>query len=156
MSHTESRRRGEDALRYRLKGWSYQEIADELGFQHREGARRAVTRLLAETCRPSVDEAQVESAESLRLVRRGLFGHLEVANAEGDAETATKVAREIRANLDSAAVREGLNAAARTEVDVRLDPGAVVGDFFKALLAGERPAVPRLVSQVPIEAEVIE
>ena len=154
MSHTESRRRGEDALRYRLQGWSYQEIADELGFQHREGARRAVTRLLTATRRPSLAEAQVESAESLRLVRRGLFGHLEVANAEGDAETATKVARDIRANLDSAAVREGLNAAVRTEVSVSIDPGQIFSQWFAELKAGSRPAVPVLSERV-LEGEVI-
>ena len=152
MSHSESRRRAEDALELRAAAYSYQEIADQLGFRHREGARRAVTRLLASTRRPTVAESRVESVESLRVLRRRLFDHLEVANADGDVDTATKVAREIRANLDSAAVREGLNAPVRTEVDVRVDPGQVLTKWFADLKAGHRPALP----EAFLEAEVIE
>jgi hypothetical protein len=150
-SHLDSRRRAHAALDLRARARTWQEIADTLGFKTPQGARLAVRRLRQRDA-PSVAEMRVESAESLRVMRRRLFDHLEVADRDGDTDTATKVAREIRANLDSAALREGLNAPQRTEVDVKLDPGELVGQWFKSLRAGGRPALPSSV----LDVEVVE
>ena len=91
-------------------------------------------------------------------MRRRLFDHLEVADRDGDADTATKVAREIRANLDSAAKLDGLNAPQRTEVEVTVhrSPGELI-DAVRAELAAvaaTRGHQPRQLDRV-IDAEVV-
>ncbi len=157
-SHYVSRRRAEDALELRALAYSWQEIADRLGYRSRSAAHTAVVRLLAATRRPTVAESRVESAEQLRVMRRRLFDHLEVADRDGDADTATKVAREIRANLDSAAKLDGLNAPQRTEVEVTVhrSPGELI-DAVRAELAAvaaTRGHQPRQLDRV-IDAEVV-
>ena len=157
-SHYVSRRRAEDALELRALAYSWQEIADRLGYRSRSAAHTAVVRLLASTRRPTVAESRVESAEQLRVMRRRLFDHLEVADRDGDADTATKVAREIRANLDSAAKLDGLNAPQRTDVEVTVhrSPGELI-DAVRAELAAvaaTRGHQPRQLDRV-IDAEIV-
>lgn len=156
-SHYVSRRRAEDALELRALAYSWQEIADRLGYRSRSAAHTAVSRLLASTRRPTVAESRAESAEQLRVMRRRLFDHLAVADRDGDADTATKVAREIRANLDSAAKLDGLNAPQRTEVAVTVtrSPGEII-DQVRAELAASSAARPRQLGPGVIDAEVID
>jgi hypothetical protein len=151
MPHLDSRRRAHAALNLRGRMRTWQEIADELNFQTADGARLAVRRLRLRDA-PTVEERRAESAEELRVTRRMMIDHLEVAHRNGDADAVTRLAREIRANLDSEALRCGLNAPQRTEVDVKLDPGELVGQWFKSLRAGGRPALPSSV----LDVEVVE
>lgn len=155
MSHIESRRRAEAALELRSRAYSWQEIADQLGFRHREGPRRAVVSLLAKTRRPTVAEMRAESAEELRVQRRRLHDRQEAAEAEGDAETVIKAAREIRANLEAAAKLDGLNAPQRTEVSVAVDvsPSLAAAEWLRSL-AATQPAT-ALSGPLVIDAEVI-
>ncbi|MDQ1249244.1 MAG: hypothetical protein QG597_3618 [Actinomycetota bacterium] len=158
-SHYVSRRRAEDALELRALAYSWQEIADKLGYRSRSAAHTAVSRLLASTRRPTVAEQRTESAEQLRVMRRRLFDHLAVADRDGDADTATKVAREIRANLDSAARLDGLNAPQRTEVNVAVDvsPSLAAAEWLRQVAAAQpATALPSMPSAPPvIDAEVI-
>jgi hypothetical protein len=62
--------------------------------------------------------------------------------------------KEIRANEDHLAKIGGLYAPAKADIDVRSDAGAALDDFFTALVAGGRPAVPVLSERV-LEAEVV-
>lgn len=158
-SHTVSRRRAEQALELRALAYSWQEVADQLGYGSRSAAHTAVSRLLASTRRPTVAEQRTESAEQLRVMRRRLFDHLAVADRDGDADTATKVAREIRANLDSAARLDGLNAPQRTEVSVAVDvsPSLAAAEWLRQVAAAQSAmALPGPPSGPPvIDAEVI-
>ena len=151
MPHLDSRRRAHAALQLRARLRTWQEIADELNFKTPNGARLAVRRLRMRDA-PTADERRAESVEELRVTRRMMHDGLEVANADGDAEAVVKYAREIRSSLAEEALREGLNQPVRTEVSVTLDPGELVGQWFKELRAGGRPALPQSV----IEAEVVE
>jgi hypothetical protein len=142
MPHADSRRRAEEALALRAKAYTWAEIGLMLNYRSREGARLAVRKLLASTRRPTVAEQRVESAEELRVQRRRLHDRQDVAEAEGDAETVIRAAREIRANLEAAARLDGLNAPARTEVSVTV---STVEDTRRRLLARldrDTPALP--------------
>lgn len=163
MPHIDSRRRAEEALNLRAEDYTWQEIADKLGFRHREGARHAVKRLLASTRRPTIEELRAESAESHRVLRRRLWERLHDAERDGDTETATKVAREIRASLDSAARLGGLNTPQRTEVNVAVDvtPNLAAAEWLRQIAAaatavsgGGQPAGLASAATV-IDAEVI-
>ena len=154
MPHLDSRRRAHAALRLRAQCRTWQEISDELGFKTANGARLAVRRLRMRDA-PTTDERRAESVEELRVTRRMMHDGLEVANEVGDAEAVVKYAREIRSSLAEEALREGLNQPVRTEVSVTLDPGELVGQWFKELRAGARPALPQ--SVLDVEAvEVVE
>ena len=153
MNHLSSRRRAYAALELRGNQRTWQEIADQLNFKTADGARLAVSRLRKRHA-PTQDEMRAESVDGMRVTRRMTFDQLEVAARDGDADMVVKCAREIRASFDSEALRCGLNQPVRTEVAVTMDPGAVLGDFFKALLAGGRPAVPVLSERV-LEGEVV-
>ncbi len=152
MPHLDSRRRAEEALNLRAEDYTWQEISDKLGFRSREGARLAVRRLLASTRRPTIDELRAESAEAHRVLRRRLWERLHAAEADGDTETATKVAREIRTSLDSTARLGGLNAPARTEVSVAV--GVSAADWLRSLGAVAEPAALPPAPAV-IDAEVL-
>lgn len=60
--------RAAQAARLRAKGWSYQRIADELGYADKSGAWVAVQRVLKETI--------AEPAEELRQMERDRLDHL--------------------------------------------------------------------------------
>ena len=110
MSHAASRRRAEAGWNCAPRAYTYQEIADTLGYRHRNAALTAVRRLLASTRRPTVAEMGAESAEELRLLRRRLHEQLDAAERDGDSEAVTKITREIRVNLEALARLDGLNA----------------------------------------------
>lgn len=157
-SHIESRRRAEQALELRARAYSYAEIADQLGFRHRDGARRAVLNLLAKTRRPTVAEQRAESAEELRVQRRRLHERQEAAEAEGDAETVIKAAREIRANLEAAAKLDGLNAPQRVEVEHTVDvtPTLAAAEWLRQVSAAAAQPAAALPGLPVIDAEVID
>ena len=150
-SHLDSRRRAHAALELRARCWTWQEIADELNFQTLQGARLAVQRLRQRDA-PTLEERRAESVEELRVTRRLMHDRLEAADRDGDADTVIKYSREIRANLDSAALREGLNTPVRAEVAVTVDPGQLMTQWFADLKAGKRPALPQSV----LDCEVVE
>ena len=156
MPHSDSRRRAEDALALRARARTWAEIADALGFKTPAGARHAVRRLLRSS-RATVAESRAESAEELRVVRSALFDHLADAKGTGDADAATKLAREITRNLDSAAKLDGLNAPQRTEVEVTVhrSPGELIDAVRAELAAAARPHDrPRQLDRV-IDAEIV-
>ncbi len=134
----------------RALAYSWQEVADKLGWRSRSAAFTAVSRLLERTRRPTIAQQRHESAEQLRVMRRRLFDHLEVADADHDAELATKIAREIRANLEAAARLDGLNAPQRTEVNVTVTTTEENRARLLAKLERDTPALP------VVDAEVVE
>jgi len=154
MPHLNSRRRAWAALELRGNLRTWQEIADALDFKTADGARLAVARLRKRDAL-AVDEMRAESVDGMRVTRRMVFDQLEVAARDGDAELVARLAREIRASFDSEALRCGLNMPVRTEVDVRVDPGQVLTQWFSELKAGNRPALPADLAVLAAECEAV-
>ncbi len=77
MRRESTRRRDADAAKLRVRAWSYQDIADELGFASPGAAHDAVRRSLAESVRQPTEQARDIAAghldqlalEAWRLVR---------------------------------------------------------------------------------------
>jgi hypothetical protein len=69
--------RDAQACRLRTQGWSFQEIADKLGFGHRSGARDAIRKVLLETLQAPADELRAEELLLFRRVIREAFGVVE-------------------------------------------------------------------------------
>ena len=154
MPHIDSRRRAEEALTLRAQAYTWAEISDRLGFRSREGSRLAVRRLLLSTRMPTVGELRSEHREALRVFRRRQLDHLAEAEANGETELATKIMRELRANIEAAGRLDGVNAPQRTEVNVTVSRSA--SELIDAVRA-ELAALPRRQRLGPatIDAEVI-
>lgn len=56
------------ALQLRLKGMSYQEIADALGYADKSGAFRAVSKMLADTVQPAADDLRKLEGDRLDMM----------------------------------------------------------------------------------------
>lgn len=65
--------RDSDAARYRAEGWSYNRIANELGYADPSGAYRAVQRALKETVRDANDTAVHLELNSLDEMAREVW-----------------------------------------------------------------------------------
>lgn len=65
IPHPAERLRAQESLELRRQGKTWQEIADDLGYADRSGARKAVERLLDRTEFESVDEFRVLESDRL-------------------------------------------------------------------------------------------
>lgn len=110
----DERERAVEALRRRIAGETYQEIADALGYSDRSGSRRAVQRLLDRREAESVDELRAVHGARLEALVATYFGPA----TKGDTDAAMVV---LRAH-DRLAKLFGTNMPDRVEV------GATVTD----------------------------
>lgn len=158
MSHHDSRARAEEAFRLKACGRSWQEIADEVGYKTRAGARQAVERLLAQTAPETIEAGRQTAAESLRVVRSVLFGRFAAAARREDDQTLAALSREIHRNVGEAAKLGGLYAPVKHDVDVRVEQSAtaIVDRAEQELLALANKSTPAPIGAVVLDAEVVE
>ncbi|MCV7037465.1 hypothetical protein [Mycolicibacterium moriokaense] len=124
-------------------GYTWQAIADELGFGHRQAAKSAVERLWART-RDSPEMSRRSLSEGMQLMKTMLFEQVAVAVQRGDADLIVTLSRELRSVTDQLARIDGLHAARRVEVDVtQRTTVEVLADLRQAMHAA-------------IDAEVVE
>lgn len=148
MPLKDSRARALEALRLRARRKTWQEIADELGFRSRGGARLAVCRLVG-TMDADPRYAAVEravSAASLQEQENGLFDLYESAVRRQDDEAAASLSRELRSLVTDRAKLTGIAAPQRTEVNVNLSVGEMIAQTRQRLLALDNT----------VDAEIIE
>lgn len=69
--------RDADAARFRAEGWTYQRIANELGFANASGARKSVQRALRASVRDANDTAVHLELNSLDEMAREAWGVLQ-------------------------------------------------------------------------------
>src|SRR5690349_11491040 len=91
----ETRARHEQAAALRACGYTWQAIAEHLGYRHRQSAKSAVERLWART-RDSPDVSRRSLTEGLQLVRTTLFEELAAAKRRGDTDRIVSLSRELR------------------------------------------------------------
>lgn len=105
-----------DAIRLRIAGLSYEQIAGELGYANRSAAFKAVEAGRREVLAEPADE--LVALESIRLdaMLRNASQVLEAAKADGDSELVLKALdRQLRISERRARLH-GLDAPARTEL----------------------------------------
>jgi hypothetical protein len=66
-----------EALAYRARGWTYQRVANEMGYRDRSAARKAVERALAHDIRESNDEAKALLLTDLNAAKQAVWAVLE-------------------------------------------------------------------------------
>lgn len=120
MDRKSSRARAEQAWRLRVRGRTWQEIADEVGFKSRHSAFKAVRTFLEknppddiETMRRAVGQVMVETIATVRE-------SMEEAHDAGNHRNVAELGKVILDGLDKRAKLEGLYVAVPTVVDVNV------------------------------------
>lgn len=77
--------RDAEALGYRAMGWTFERIAEQMGYANRSGAQKAVERAIAGSVRETTDEAKILILADLREAKRHAWEvlarrHLMVSN----------------------------------------------------------------------------
>ncbi|WLP90511.1 helix-turn-helix domain-containing protein [Gordonia sp. NB41Y] len=127
----DERERAVEALRRRIAGETYQEIADALGYSDRSGSRRAVQRLLDRREAESVDELRAVHGARLEALVATYFGPA----TKGDTDAAMIV---LRAH-DRLARLFGTNAPTAVSVGVEPVTDAEFAEAAVGLIAALRP-----------------
>ncbi len=69
--------RDAEAISYRARGWTYQRIANEMGYSDRSAARKACERALAADIRETTDEAKALLLMDLNAAKQAVWAVLE-------------------------------------------------------------------------------
>lgn len=162
MSRSASRARAEDAYRDHLDGYSWQEIADRLGFRSRQGAQTAVRRWLAENQPDGSSVAFRKWIDRKNRRRDRLTRQLTAAETENDHHSVAQLSAAIDRIDDQLAKAQGFYAPTQQSVSVSVDtsPVAAVADWQRqmhelALAGAHHPAALPSRELTVIDAEVI-
>lgn len=136
----------------RSRHFTYQHIADKLGFAHRDGAREAVVRAMQRVVREAADEVRVQELERLdRYARKAeeVLDRAHYAHSAGRLITMKDEAGESRPVLDDGPVMAaldrlvkiqdrrarllGLDAPTRVEATVRSETDAAIAELAEQL-----------------------
>lgn len=82
MRRLQARARHEQALKLRLAGYSYRDIARELGYSDHSAAYQAVTKLLTETVREPADEVRSMELDRLDGMWKAIAPSAELGDVE--------------------------------------------------------------------------
>ncbi|CAN5303534.1 hypothetical protein BH11ACT6_BH11ACT6_53420 [soil metagenome] len=113
----DSRARDEQAASFRGCGYSWQAIADHLGYRSRQAAQIAVARHYDRN-RDSPTLSRRSLSEGLRLVKTTLFETLADAKQRGDVAAVSSMSREILRVSKELASLDGLHAPQQVDVQV--------------------------------------
>lgn len=162
MRHRDSRARAEQAYTMHLDGYSWQDIADALGFRGRSGAQTAVTRHLAETTPDPANIARRKWVDGKRRLRARLCRQLSVAEEASDSQAVAQLSREIDRVDDQLAKAAGYYAPQNVSVSVDTAPALTTAEWLRQVSAaatavsnGGQPAALESASAV-IDAEVVQ
>ena len=153
MSRLDSRARAEEAIVLRGREWTWQEIADALGYRSRGAAQVAVARELARTAPESADTARRYLLVSAKYASRMLHDRLDAAYQRGDDDTVALHNRELCRNRDQIARLTGAYMPEKTELDVTV---STVEDTRRRLLARLERDTSALPALPVIDAEATE
>lgn len=113
-----SRERAEQAHTLRALGFSWNEIANQLGYRSHGAAQTAVKRHRQRNPPPTADEAMSDIIERRRVAVRALTRSLARAQAAGDASAVASLSRAITAADAETSKLLGLYAPDRVDVTV--------------------------------------
>lgn len=72
--------RDAQSLGFRARGWSYDRIANEMGYTNRSGARKAVERAMAAAVRETTEEAKTLLLADLNALKKEAWQVLEASH----------------------------------------------------------------------------
>lgn len=158
MNRALSRHRAEQAERMQASGATWAEVGKALGYSNRGSAQRAVQRLRASAPPESVEQVRAQHDTALRILQQNMFGRFLRAVQNGDDDTVTRYAKEIRSTVTERAKMVGAYAPERTEVDVNVSTSAtaIIDRMEAELLALAAGRQPQRSNNNIIEGEVVE
>jgi len=160
MATSRSAARDAEALAYRARGWTYQRVANEMGYSDKSGARKACERALASDVRETTEEAKSLILMDLNAAKQAAWAvleanHLTVSNGQvvrldgmpipDDAPVLAAIDRIVKIDQEIAKIY-GAYAPTRHEVrqideiDARL---LALADEMVPLDPGAAPGIPR-------------
>lgn len=157
MPHRDSRERAEKAFRLHALGYTWQAVADHLGYRSRGAAQLAAKRHLDRTPLETVEGARKSVTERLQIAATILAERVFEARENGDDDRLVPLMRELRNTTTEMAKLNGLHVPVAQQLDVTVHQSATaIIDRMEAdllALAERRPQ--RAISDV-IDGEVIE
>lgn len=153
MPHRDSRDRAAQAFRLRSLGYTWQALADHLGYRSAGAAQTAVNRHLDRTPTETTEGARKSATERLQITAQILAERLFDARERGDDDRLVAVSRELRNTTTEMARLNGLHAPVKTELDVNVQHSAtaIIDRMETALLelaATQRQRQPALGGKV--------
>ena len=142
-AHTNAR--AERAWRLRVRGRTWQEIADEVGFKSRHSAQKAVQAFLRKNPPDDIDTMRRAVGQVMNETMATVRDSLDNAHAEGRHRDVAELAKVILDGADKRAKLEGLYVAVPQVVDVN------VTQTMTELVSDTRAKL-----QAAIDAEVVE
>jgi hypothetical protein len=109
---------------FKSVGYTWQQIADNLGYRSRQAAQQAATRFEAKNPPESVEAARRREGEALRIIKATLFERFADAKHRGDNDAMVALSRELRNTSDAIARLNGLNTSVAQQVDVNVHHSA--------------------------------
>lgn len=120
MTRTNSNARAERCWRLRVRGRTWQEVADDQGFRSRRAAQKAVEQFLKRTPPPDVVTLRRAMGDGLTMVREQLLDSMDAAQAKGDHRGVAMIATVVVEAFDKQAKLMGLHIAVPAEVNVNV------------------------------------
>ncbi|MBV5244452.1 hypothetical protein KUF57_13005 [Mycolicibacterium sp. PAM1] len=161
MRQRDSRARAAEAYTLHLDGYSWQDIADALGFRSRSGAQRAVERHLAATTPDPSHIARRKWIDGKRRLRARVSRQLSAAEAAGDHPAVAQLSAAIDRIDDQLAKASGYYAPQNVNVAVDTAPSVATAEWLRQVAAaaaavsgGGQPAALASAAAV-IDGEVI-
>lgn len=162
MSRSASRARAAEAYTLHLDGYSWAEIATELGFRSRQGAQTAVNRHLAETTPDPSHIARRKWLDGKRRLRARVSRQLSAAEAANDSQAVAQLSAAIDRVDDQLAKAAGYYAPQNVSVSVDTAPALATAEWLRqvsaaaaAVSSGGQPAALASAAAV-IDAEVVQ
>ena len=144
-----------------LDGYSWQDIADKLGFRGRSGAQTAVNRHLAATTPDPSHIARRKWIDAKRRLRARVSRQLALAEQAEDADAVAALSKAVDRIDDQLAKAQGYYAPTNVNVAVGVTPSAASAEWLRQVRAagaaavnGGQPAALVSAAEV-IDAEVI-
>jgi ribosomal protein S7 len=144
-----------------LDGYSWADIANELGFHSRQGAQTAVTRHLAETTPDPSYIARRKWIDGKRRLRARISRQLAAAETAGDHQAVAQLSAAIDRIDDQLAKASGYYAAQNVNVSVDTAPSSATAEWLRqvaaaaALVSGAGQSTALASASAAIDAEVI-
>lgn len=135
MPVRDARVRAEKAHALRSVGYTWEEIAQQLGFASRRSACEAARRHRERMGPASADEARDGLVTACRLVHSALFGRFAGAIESGDDVQAVAISREMTKTRDQWARLTGAFSPEEARLDVSVAPSVIVEQAHRQLLA---------------------
>lgn len=150
MPRRDSTARAERCWRLRVRGRTWQEVADAEGFRSRKSAQKAVERWLMRNPQGDVETLRRAMGDGLTMIREKVLDSMDECQAKGDHRGVAQLGQVAADTIDKQAKLMGLHIAVPAEMHVSVQSMAEVLADTRSRLRAAIDAVPE-----PLDVEVV-